>query len=82
MPQQDRVGTSWDLFSQLQRTRQWEADAIELRRPVDFQAWRSGEAAPQSSACSAWVSIVQSEVGIATQVSLPAQEAQEAARRV
>ncbi len=47
MPQQDRMGMSWDLFSKLLRSKQWEADANQLRRPVDCQAWGPGEAAPQ-----------------------------------
>lgn len=41
MPQHDRMGNSWDVFSQLLRTKQWEADANQLRRPVDVQDIRS-----------------------------------------
>ena len=49
VPRQERLGMSWDVFSQLLRTRQWEADANLLRRPVDFQAWAAAQAAPQES---------------------------------
>jgi len=34
-----RVSAGWDLFSQLQRTRQWEAEGSQLLRPADFRAW-------------------------------------------
>ena len=30
---------AWDLDSQVQRTRQWEADGTQLLRPADFHAW-------------------------------------------
>ncbi len=34
-----RVSGVWDVFSQLQRTRQWEAEGSQLLRPADFRAW-------------------------------------------
>jgi hypothetical protein len=34
-----QVSSGWDVFSQLQRTRQWEAEASQLLRPADFHAW-------------------------------------------
>jgi hypothetical protein len=45
----DRRGSAgWDLFSQLQRTRQWEADGSQLLRPADFHAWEAaGGTTPQ-----------------------------------
>ncbi len=45
----DRRGsTGWDLFSQLRRTRQWEAEGSQLLRPADFHAWSAaGWATPQ-----------------------------------
>lgn len=46
MPQQDGSQHAWDVFSQLQRTRQWEADGLQLRRPVNVQKKLSAEAAP------------------------------------
>jgi len=47
MLQQDRGSKAWDVFSQLQRTRQWEADGIQLRRPVNIQARADAETTPQ-----------------------------------
>jgi len=38
-----RSSAGWDVFSQRQRTQQWEADGVQLRRPVDFQAWAAGD---------------------------------------
>jgi hypothetical protein len=36
----DRRGNAnWDVFSQLQRTRQWDAEGSQLLRPADFHAW-------------------------------------------
>lgn len=46
-PQQVSLSDAWDLTSQLQRTQQWEADGLQLRRPFDFGAQAVGEAAPQ-----------------------------------
>jgi hypothetical protein len=46
MPQQDGSQHAWDVFSQLQQTRQWEADGLQLRRPVNVQHNLSAEAAP------------------------------------
>jgi predicted ribosomally synthesized peptide with nif11-like leader len=45
----DRRGSAnWDVFSQLQRTRQSEAEASQLLRPADFHAWAAvGWATPQ-----------------------------------
>jgi len=45
--QPERGNKEWDVFSQLQRTRQWEADGIQLRRPVNIQARAEAETAPQ-----------------------------------
>jgi hypothetical protein len=43
-----RVSAGWDVFSQLQRTRQWEAEGSQLLRPADFHAWSAaGWATPQ-----------------------------------
>jgi len=43
-----RVSAGWDVFSQLQRTRQWEAEGRQLLRPADFHAWSAaGWATPQ-----------------------------------
>ncbi len=50
--QQERLAMSWDVFSQLLRTKQWEADANLLRRPVDVLARAAAEAAPQWSSRS------------------------------
>ncbi len=35
-------GAGWDVFSQLLRTRQWEADGSQLLRPAAFHAWAGG----------------------------------------
>jgi hypothetical protein len=45
----DRRGSAgWDMFSQLQRTRQWQADGAHLLRRADFHAWAAaGWATPQ-----------------------------------
>lgn len=43
-----RVSAGWDVFSQLQRTRQWKAEGSQLLRPADFHAWTAaGWATPQ-----------------------------------
>ncbi len=43
-----RVSAGWDVFSQLQRTRQWDAEGSQLLRPAGFHAWAAtGWAAPQ-----------------------------------
>jgi hypothetical protein len=43
-----QVSAGWDVFSQLQRTRQWEAEGSQLLRPADFHSWASaGWATPQ-----------------------------------
>ena len=48
MADHGRMIAAWDVFSQLQRTRQWEADGTQLLRPADFHAWAAaGWAAPQ-----------------------------------
>jgi hypothetical protein len=33
------VSAGWDVFSQLQRTRQWQADGTHLLRAADFHVW-------------------------------------------
>jgi hypothetical protein len=45
----DRRGSGgWDVFSQLQRTRQWQADGAHLLRAADFHVWAAdGWATPQ-----------------------------------
>jgi hypothetical protein len=45
----DRRGSAgWDVFSQLQRTRQWQADGAHLLRRADFHAWAAAAwATPQ-----------------------------------
>jgi hypothetical protein len=45
----DRRGSAgWDLFSQLQHTRQWEAEGSQLLRPADLHAWAAaGWTTPQ-----------------------------------
>ena len=35
-------GAGRDAFSQLLRTRQWEADGSHLLRPAAFHAWATG----------------------------------------
>ena len=47
LPQQERGSQAWDRSSQLQQTRQWEADGMQLRRPVNVQAWAYADAALQ-----------------------------------
>lgn len=46
-PQQGSLRYAWDVTIQLQRTLQWEADGLQLRRAVDFGAGAAGEGAPQ-----------------------------------
>ncbi|MCT0227957.1 MAG: hypothetical protein ACI9IO_000982 [Cyanobium sp.] len=48
MADDQRVSAGWDVISQLQRTRQWDAEGSQLLRPAGFHAWASaGWAAPQ-----------------------------------
>jgi hypothetical protein len=48
MADDPRVSAGWDVFSQLQRTRQWEAEGSQLLRPAGFHAWAAaGWSAPQ-----------------------------------
>jgi hypothetical protein len=37
------VSARWDVFSQLQRTRQWQADGAYLRRAADFHVWATAD---------------------------------------
>ena len=39
---EQQSGAGRDAFSQLLRTRQWEADGSHLLRPAAFHAWAAG----------------------------------------
>ena len=42
------VSAGWDVVSQLQRTRQWQAEGAHLLRAADFHVWAAdGWATPQ-----------------------------------
>ena len=46
------LAAAWDVESQLQRTRQWEADGTQLLRPADFHAWAAASwPTPQGRLC-------------------------------